>query len=253
MPAELPRILAELPHMPAQLARRVEVVAQVPVESTMSAWPAAVLWDLDGTLVDTEPAWIAAETALAERFGRTWTSEQGLMLVGRALLDAGGIMREELGLPLTPEEIVEELVDGVEKAVTESVTWRPGARELLGAVRADGLPCALVTMSYHRLTVPIVASLPPDTFGAVVTGDEVTRGKPHPDAYLIAAAQLGVPASACLAIEDSPTGAASASAAGCTVLVVPSHVTVPARDGYRFAASLDGLTVPALLALQAPG
>lgn len=211
--------------------------------------PAAVLWDMDGTLVDTEPYWIASEFALAERHGATWSREQALALVGSDLLDSGAFIREQMGLDLTPAAIVEELLDGVVARVREAVPWQPGARELLAALHADGLRCALVTMSYRRFVEPILEHLPTGAFEVVVTGDEVERGKPHPDPYLLAAERLGVDPAACLAIEDSPPGAASAEAAGCGVLVVPNHVAVPAGERRVVRDGLEGLGPDDLAAL----
>lgn len=213
--------------------------------------PAAVLWDMDGTIVDTEPAWVAAETALAHRHGREWTEEDGLSLVGNSLLTSAHQIRERLGLDLAPEAIVEELLDGVVESVRESVPWRPGARELLAELQADGVPCALVTMSYTRLVAPILEHLPEGTFTAVVTGDQVTYGKPHPEPYLAAAAALGLEPGDCVAVEDSATGATSAETAGCAVLVVPNHVPVPPGPRRVFRDSLAGLHGPDLAAVQA--
>jgi HAD superfamily hydrolase (TIGR01509 family) len=201
----------------------------------------AVLWDMDGTLVDTEPSWISAEMALARRHGATWSAEQALELVGSDLLDSGRHIRTHMGIEMSPEQIVEELLDSVIEQVSRSVPWRAGARELLFALRDSGVPCALVTMSYARLVDPILSALPDDTFTAVVTGDAVDHGKPHPEPYLAAARRLDVLASESLAIEDSATGATSAASAGCTVLCVPLHVTIPPGPGRVFAESLVGL------------
>jgi HAD superfamily hydrolase (TIGR01509 family) len=178
---------------------------------------AAVLWDMDGTLVDTEPYWTVAELALADRYGGSWTSEQSL-------------------------QIVEEMLDDVIAQVGRQVPWRPGARELLASLGEAGVRCGLVTMSWTRLVEPILAHLPAGTFEAVVTGDTVQRGKPHPEPYLTAARRLDVLAGECLAIEDSDTGARSAAGAGCTVLVAPLHVCVPDGPGRIFADTLVGLT-----------
>lgn len=208
---------------------------------------AAVLWDMDGTLVDTEPTWMAAEFALAERYGGTWTQAQALELVGNDLLESGRRIREGMGIDVAPEQIVEELLDFVVLEVRREVPWRPGARELLTSLADAGVPRALVTMSYTRFVEPVLAHLPPGTFDAVVTGDVVDRGKPHPEPYLTAARLLDVLASECLAIEDSETGATSAAAAGCTVLCVPLHVAVPPGPGRVFADSLADLTASSLL------
>ncbi|MFT4084326.1 MAG: HAD family phosphatase [Nocardioides sp.] len=202
--------------------------------------PKAVLWDMDGTLVDTEPYWIATEFELAEKYDATWTEQDALNLVGSDLIDSGSYIKRRMDLPLSPAEVVEVLLDGVVDRVRREVPWQPGARELLADLRRTGVPCALVTMSYARFVDPILAQLPAHSFDAVVTGDQVARGKPHPEPYLCAAEALGVPPEECLAIEDSGTGAASAQAAGCTVLVVPNHVEVPAGERRIFWSTLAG-------------
>jgi len=212
----------------------------------------AVLWDMDGTLVDTEPYWIECEFAMAEKYGGEWDDADALQLVGNNLVDSGRYIKERWGVDLTPEEIVEELLDRVVEKVQSDVPWRPGALELLAALDDADVRCGLVTMSYGRFVAPILAHLPPETFRVVVTGDQVEFGKPHPEPYLTAAAALGVPPEECLAIEDSNTGAKSAEAAGCTVLVVENHV--PVLDGPRrvFRETLAGLTVEELRTLRAP-
>jgi HAD superfamily hydrolase (TIGR01509 family) len=196
---------------------------------------------MDGTLVDTEPYWIASEFALAERYGGTWSTEQALNLVGLDLLDSGRYINEHMGIDLEPSEIVEHLLDGVMARIAEEVPWRPGARELLADLREAGIPRALVTMSYRRFVAPVLNTLHPGTFDVVVTGDAVSRGKPHPEPYLKAARELRVDPAKCLAIEDSNTGARSAEAAGCLVLVVPNHVPVLEGDRRVFRDSLAGL------------
>ena len=213
--------------------------------------PAAVLWDMDGTLVDTEPYWIASEFELAERYGGEWTRQHALNIVGKDLLDAARYIREHMGIDVTPERIVEELLDGVVTRVKREVPWRPGARTLLDTLRSAGIPCALVTMSYRRFVDPILDQLHDNAFQAIVTGDILGRGKPHPEPYLTAATALGVPARECLAIEDSPTGAESAEAAGCSVLVVPNHVVVAPGPRRVFRNDLVGATLQELRTLYA--
>ncbi len=193
---------------------------------------------MDGTLVDTEPYWMQTEFALAEEHGGTWSREHALALVGNDLLESGRYIRQHMGIDLTPEQIVDELLDGVVARVEQEVPWRPGARELLEELREAAVPCALVTMSYQRFVTPILAHLPAGSFQATVTGDQVAHGKPHPEPYLTAARLLAVDPADCVAIEDSHTGATSAVAAGCRVLVVPHHVPVPAGPGRAFLTSL---------------
>jgi HAD superfamily hydrolase (TIGR01509 family) len=201
----------------------------------------AVLWDMDGTLVDTEPYWIRTEYELAEQYGGTWSDADALNLVGNDLRVSAAYIRQHMGIGLEIDEIVEELLDGVVRKVQEKVPWRPGAVDLVERTRASGIPCALVTMSYDRFVAPILEQLPPETFRVVVTGDRVAQGKPHPEPYLTAAAALGLDASECLAIEDSNTGAKSAEAAGCLVLVVENHVPVLPTERRVFADTLEGI------------
>ncbi len=208
--------------------------------------PAAVLWDLDGTLLDSEPLWIRAELELAARYGATWTEADGLELVGNDLPTSGAVIREKMGLPLDAAEIVEELLDYVVAAVEREARWRPGALELLTEMVDSGVPCALVTMSYRRFVKAALAGLPEDTFAVVVAGDDVSRGKPDPEAYLLAAELLGVSPVDCIAIEDSATGAASAEAAGCHVVTVPLQERVPVTDNRRELPDLAGITLAQL-------
>jgi HAD superfamily hydrolase (TIGR01509 family) len=203
---------------------------------------AAVLWDMDGTLVDTEPYWIECEFEIVAEHGGTWTHEDAMNLVGNDLLESGRYIHEHSGIDLEPAEIVEVLLDRVMDRIAGVVPWRPGAQELLLDLRARGVRCALVTMSYRRFVTPVLAALPDDTFEVVVTGDAVGQGKPHPEPYLKAAARLGVDPAETIAIEDSNTGSRSAEAAGCTVLVVQNHVPVLPGERRVFVDTLAGMT-----------
>ena len=109
---------------------------------------AAVLWDLDGTIIDSEPLWMAGEHELAEKYGKTWTQEDGLALVGNSLIGSGEYIKERLEADMSAEEIVDFLVVRLAAALREEIPWRPGARELIDALHAEGTPQALVTMSY---------------------------------------------------------------------------------------------------------
>ena len=209
----------------------------------------AVLFDMDGTLVDTEPYWIAAEYALVESFGGTWNDEHAHALVGNALIDSARYIRAHGGVDLDPAEIVTRLLADVVAATTRTIPWRPGALALLAELREHAVPCALVTMSYVELASTMTDQLPDGTFTVVVTGDQVNDGKPHPEAYLTALDRLGVSAVGSVAIEDSPTGVRSAEAAGCLVLGVPHRVPIEPAPGRVLIDSLQDLDVARLTEL----
>jgi HAD superfamily hydrolase (TIGR01509 family) len=208
----------------------------------LAGLPAGVLWDMDGTLVDTEPYWFATECELAARHGGHWTEEQARSMVGNDLRTTALRLRQDGGVDLPVPTIAEAMVDGMVERVRRSLPWRPGAQELLAELVALGVPCALVTMSYRRLTRAVLDALPAGSFAAVVAGDDVTHGKPHPEPYLTAAARLGAPPGDCVAIEDSPAGLASALAAGVPALGVRYLVPLEPNPGRRLVDSLVGLT-----------
>lgn len=204
---------------------------------------------MDGTLVDTEPYWIAAEYALVGAHGGQWNDDHAHAIVGRALIDSAAYIRTHGGVDLEPAEIVDRLLADVVTATSREIPWRPGARELLAALARDGIPCALVTMSYAELAETMTGELPAGTFATLVTGDQVNDGKPHPEAYLTAMQRLGVSPGGSIAIEDSPTGVASAEAAGCCVVAVPHRVPIPVAPGRVIVESLTDLDVATLTEL----
>jgi HAD superfamily hydrolase (TIGR01509 family) len=191
----------------------------------------AVLWDMDGTIVDTEPYWIEAEHNLVESHGGTWSHEQAMQLVGQSLDHSAGIL-QRAGVRLEVREIIDTLTAQVISRVRENVPWRPGARELLDELFDAGVRCALVTMSEAPLAREIVASLPRPYFEFLVTGDTVTRGKPHPEAYLKAVGLLKqqdahLTVDHCVALEDSAPGVAAAVASGAVTVAIPHLVPLP--------------------------
>jgi HAD superfamily hydrolase (TIGR01509 family) len=206
------------------------------------ALPAGVFWDMDGTLVDTEPYWLTAETALVESFGGTWSLEDGLQLVGSSL-ERSAIILQSRGVALGVDEIVDLLTDRVLEQIRVSVPWRPGARELLSELRDAGIPTALVTMSIGRMAEHVAGALGFTGFDAIVSGDQVTAGKPDPECYLRAAELLGVDPARSVAIEDSEYGVAAGVAAGMATIAIPMHVALPASPAYTLWESLEGRTV----------
>jgi len=196
---------------------------------------------MDGTLVDTEPYWQAAELELVTSFGGTWTEEDSVELVGSGLWHSARILQSH-GVDLSEDEIIDRMTTRVMEQVAEQVPWRPGSRELLAELFELGIPCALVTMSVRRMALDIVAAVGFDAFAAVIAGDDVTHSKPHPEPYLLGAAALGVDASDCVAIEDSAPGIASAVAAGTVVIGVPLHVAVPSDSTFESWETVEGRT-----------
>lgn len=205
-----------------------------------TALPAAVLWDLDGTLIDSEPYWMAAERAVVEAYGGTWTVRDAADLVGAPLPVVGRRLHDH-GVDLDPEVIVAELVTVMAARLREQVPWQPGAPELLLALRGVSVPSAMVTMSYRVLADAVLAASPPGAFAAVVCGDDVTHGKPHPEPYLLAAEMLGVDPARCVAVEDSLPGLGSAHAAGARVVGVQHGIVVESAPGRTRISSLEQL------------
>jgi HAD superfamily hydrolase (TIGR01509 family) len=209
--------------------------------------PAAVLWDMDGTLVDTEPYWMAAEIALVESHGGSWTHDDAIQLVGSGLWHSARVLQSR-GVKLSEDEIISALTDRVLEQVAERVPWRAGSRELLAELRQRGIPTALVTMSIRRMAQIVADAVGFPAFGAIVAGDDVTNSKPHPEPYERAAELLGVSPHECIAIEDSEPGIASAVAAGAVVIGVPLHIPIGESDQYALWQGVDGKTVDDLVA-----
>ncbi|MFJ6652244.1 HAD family hydrolase [Microbacterium sp. NPDC091313] len=216
-----------------------------------SPLPAAVLWDMDGTLVDTEPYWMAAETPLVESFGGTWSHEQALQLVGLGLEDSARIF-QAAGVRMSVPDIIDHLTDRVvESLAVTGVPFRPGARELLSDLKARGVKTALVTMSIRRMADRVVSLMPAGTFDVVIAGDDVERPKPFPDAYLDACAALEVDPADCVAIEDSPNGLRAAIASGAVSLGVPLMLPLDGVGADALWPTLEGRTSDDLGALLA--
>lgn len=205
--------------------------------------PKAVLWDLDGTLIDSEPYWMKSERDLAERHDATWTDEDGKSLVGMSLKDSSKIISEKMGISMPTDHIIQELTDSVTSQLSREIPWRPGAQELLRELKRRGVKTALVTMSLRRMALQVVESIPFDAFDVVVAGDDVIHGKPHAEPYLKAASLLGVDPKDCVAFEDSISGILSAEAAGTKAVGIPNVVIIPAHEGRILWDTLQGKTI----------
>jgi HAD superfamily hydrolase (TIGR01509 family) len=214
----------------------------------------AVLFDMDGTLVDSEKLWDISLAALYEELGGRLTPDVRASMVGGSAEGTIRTVHTDLGLDLDPiamEESIRWLHDYTAELFDDGLPWCDGAQELLEALAAEGTPMALVTNTQRELTDRALNSIGRQYFSATVCGDEVPRGKPAPDAYQRAASLLDLPPSACLAIEDSVTGTAAAEGAGCPVLVVPNDVAVPHGPWRRHVNSLADVDVADLRRVHA--
>ncbi len=211
--------------------------------------PAAVLWDMDGTIIDSEPYWMDAEFNLVAEHGGEWNDEKAHHLVGKNLWYSAEFLRSQGNVAMPAAEIIDHLQSIVIERMGELTPWRPGALGLISRFADLGVPQALVTMSWSPLANALVDILPPDTFSTVVSGDRVTNGKPHPEPYLLALAELGLSERRAdvVAIEDSPTGIASAVASGVQVIAIP-HIVEIVPGPYRIVNSLTDLTPDLMLA-----
>lgn len=214
--------------------------------------PAAVLWDMDGTIVDTEPYWMTAETELIESYGGRWSHTDALALVGQGLWHSARVLQSR-GVPLAEDEIIALLTARVMDQVRVSIPWRPGARELLAELKQLGIPTALVTMSMRSLAELVAGAIDFPAFDAIVSGDDVTHAKPHPEPYLRGAELLGVDARNCVAIEDSEPGLASAIASGAVSIGIPLMVPIEAGPGHTIWHSLAGRTAADLATVYEAG
>ncbi|MGP3683838.1 HAD family hydrolase [Streptomyces sp. IBSNAI002] len=206
----------------------------------------AVLFDMDGTLVDTEVLWWETTEEVADGLGHRLTDADAPEVVGRAVEDTAAHLVRTVGGG-DPAEIAAALTERFFRRVEAGAPMRPGAQRLLTALAVEGVPFALVSASPRLVVDSVVGgSLAHVPFAFTVSADDTERTKPHPDPYRAAARRLGLEPGACVAVEDSPDGAASAEAAGCGVLVVPSLLPVPPSPRRTFARSLEEVT-PALL------
>lgn len=203
--------------------------------------PAAVLWDMDGTLVDSEEYWLSSEQNLAQQFNGSWNAQDGLDLIGMSLYDSTKVMKAKMGIDLEPDEIINRLTDDVVAQLEVSIPWRPGAQELLRELKKRGVKTALVTMSMKRMAESVANQIPFKAFDVIVAGDMVTHGKPHPEPYLLAAQLLGVKPEDCVAFEDSNTGLTSAEAAGTKAIGVTNIVPIPEKPGRIIWPTLEGV------------
>ena len=197
--------------------------------------PAAVIFDLDGVLVDSEQRWNGAKEALVRETGGRWLDEAPRRMMGMSSLEWSVYLRDDLAVPMDAEEINRDVVRRMEEGYREELPLLPGASEAVRALAARW-PLGLASSSNREL-IDLVLELADfgDAFRVTVSSEEVERGKPAPDVYLAAARVLGVEPAGCVAIEDSSNGLRSAAAAGMTVIAVPNPHYPPAPDALSLA------------------
>ncbi|WP_243716914.1 HAD family hydrolase [Actinomadura darangshiensis] len=211
----------------------------------------AVLFDMDGLLIDSESVWLEVESEVMAWLGGEWTPAHQERLVGGSLYVAVDYMLELTGADAPREEVGRRMLDGMAGRLSSCVPMMPGAKDLLAAVRAAGVPAALVSSSHRRLIEPVLDAVGREHFALSVAGDEVARTKPDPEPYLTAAARLGAVPARCVVLEDSPNGVAAAEAAGCATVAVPGLLPIPPAPGRTVVDSLRRIDVEMLRSLAA--
>jgi HAD superfamily hydrolase (TIGR01509 family) len=209
----------------------------------------AVLFDLDGLLIDSEPIWYAVEEAAVTKLGGTWSLEHQAACAGGTMPQSCAYIVALTGAAVDPAELATELLAEMAERFTEHLPLHDGALALLDALAALAVPIGLVTSSYHDLVDPALAVLGRQRFGVVVTGEDVTRGKPDPEPYEMACKLLAVDPARTVVLEDAPHGVASAEGAGCRVVAVPSVAPIAATPTRPVVESLADVDVGWLLRL----
>jgi HAD superfamily hydrolase (TIGR01509 family) len=222
------------------------MTSTVPASLTRSAEAAAlqaVFLDMDGTLVDTEGFWWDAEVEVFADLGHRLDEAWRDVVVGGPMTRSAGYLIEATGADIGLAELTVLLNDKFEERISRGVPLMPGAARLLAELAAHNVPTALVSASHRRIIDRVLASLGPQHFALSVAGDEVPRTKPHPDPYLLAAQGLGADPTRCGVVEDTATGVASAEAAGCRVVAVPSVAPIQPAGGRVVVRSLEEVDV----------
>jgi HAD superfamily hydrolase (TIGR01509 family) len=212
---------------------------------------AAVLFDMDGLLVDTEPLWLETETEVMARLGAPWSEQDQEALLGGSMQRTVSYLLAKAARPAPPDTVARWMLDGMlERVRAGRVVMRPGARELLAEVAAAGMPYGLVTSSQRAFADAVLAATGM-VFPVAVCGEDVTATKPAPEPYLLGSKLLDADPACCVVLEDSPNGVASATAAGCRVVAVPSLVPIPPAPGRLVVPSLRDVSLAALRHLLA--
>ncbi|MEU6508143.1 MULTISPECIES: HAD family phosphatase [unclassified Streptomyces] len=231
------------------------MTATVPALGTRTAEGStlqAVLLDMDGTLVDTEGFWWDVEVEVFAALGHTLDESWRHVVVGGPMTRSAGFLIEATGADVTLAELTTLLNEGFEDRIGRALPLMPGAARLLAELHEQAVPTALVSASHRRIIDRVLGMLGPQYFALSIAGDEVSRTKPYPDPYLLAAAGLGADPARCAVVEDTTTGVAAAEAAGCRVVAVPSVAPIAPAAGRTVVTSLEEVDLAFLRGLMAP-
>lgn len=205
--------------------------------------PAGVLFDMDGTLTDSEKFWYQAQREIFGNLGISWGHDDQKLVIGLDIVDGAQRALEHFGVQADAEQVGHAIAQRVIELATEyGVPWRPGALELLTWLAQRGVPSALVTSSYLPFATIVANNAPQGSLEALVTGDRVTHSKPHPEPFQMAARLLGHAPGDCVAFEDSVYGVQSAHDSGAVTVAVPYQVPIPSQPGVIFLDSLEYAT-----------
>jgi HAD superfamily hydrolase (TIGR01509 family) len=207
----------------------------------------AIFFDMDGTLVDSEPLWLEAEIEVMLREGCIWTAEDQLACLGGPRAKTERIMQEKCGKQMPDNYFGDQLDDLMESKLAEKLKLVPGALELLAECKENDLTFGLVTASGGRLMKVVLKSFPADIFDVVISGDDVEKSKPDPQPYLMAAERLSVDIKKSVVIEDSVTGVTAGLASGAQVIGIPHLVNLPEHENLRVVSKLSDITYSNLL------
>ncbi|MFJ3233181.1 HAD family hydrolase [Streptomyces sp. NPDC086787] len=229
------------------------MTSTVPAPGTRTAEGSAlqaVLLDMDGTLVDTEGFWWDVEVEVFAALGHTLDDSWRHVVVGGPMTRSAGFLIEATRADITLAELSLLLNDGFEARIGTTLPLMPGAARLLAELYEHQIPTALVSASHRRIIDRVLASLGPQHFALSIAGDEVSRTKPYPDPYLLAAAGLGADPARCAVVEDTATGVEAAEAAGCRVVAVPSVAPIVPNGRRTVVTSLEEVDLAFLRGLM---
>jgi len=207
--------------------------------------PVAVLWDYDGTLVDTQPIWHQVDLDITGSLGLTWTQEQAFSTIGIGGWKAAKMIIDAVGDPTMDVDELDHRRSSMvaERVAAGELAYLPGAKALVEECSQAGIPCVLVSASPRFVLDAGVERMPPHWFCTTISSDEITENKPSPEAYLLAASLVGVHPEQCLVIEDSAAGCTAGRASRAAVLGIPNMTPLEPHPGQVLRDSLAEVSV----------